>query len=62
MDIFAAAMLGETEIVRDLLRSYPEMRDFPGPHGIHLLIHAVPGGEAANGPVCLLGKGVGTQP
>ena len=47
MDIFAAAMLGHTEIVRSMLTAYPEMRHSPGPHGIPLLAHAKAGGEAA---------------
>ena len=40
IDIFAAAMLGEVEIVRAILVSHPEMRDAAGPHGIPLAAHA----------------------
>ena len=47
MDIFAAAMLGETAIVRALLAAFPTMRRHPGPHGIPLLDHARAGGDAA---------------
>ena len=54
MDIFAAAMLGHTEIVRSMLTAYPEMRHSPGPHGIPLLNHAKAGGEAAAEVVSLL--------
>jgi hypothetical protein len=54
MDIFAAAMLGEVEIVRSLLQAFPQMREFPGPHGIPLLSHAQKGGEAATSVVQLL--------
>lgn len=47
MDIFAAAMLGELEIVRAMLSAHPEMRDAKGPHGIPLVQHARQGGEEA---------------
>src|SRR5918998_4928498 len=47
IDVFAAAMLGETEIVRAVLAAYPEARDVPGPHGIPLVEHARAGGEEA---------------
>jgi hypothetical protein len=54
LDVFAAAMLGETEIVRAMLSAWPELRDTPGPHGIPLLAHAKAGGEHAQGVVELL--------
>ena len=54
MDIFAAAMLGHTEIVRSMLNAYPEMRHARGPHGIPLLAHAKAGGEEAAEVVSLL--------
>jgi hypothetical protein len=54
MDIFAAAMLGEVEVVQSLLAAFPAMREFPGPHGISLLSHAQAGGAAAAGVVELL--------
>jgi hypothetical protein len=57
MDIFAAAMLGEVEIVRAMLTAYPAMRDFPGPHGIPLKAHARAGGEAAAAVLALLEEG-----
>src|SRR2546421_5962834 len=44
IDIFAAAMLGQVEIVRTMLQAFPEMRHGPGPHGIPLLNHAQAGG------------------
>jgi hypothetical protein len=53
-DIFAAAMLGETEVVRAMLSAWPALRDAPGPHGIPLLAHAQAGGEQARGVVELL--------
>lgn len=50
MDIFAAAMLGELEIVKALLKWYPSWEELKGPHGIPLLRHAVVGG-AQSAPV-----------
>jgi hypothetical protein len=47
IDLFAAAMLGETEIVRAALDAFPEIRDVKGPHGIPLIEHARKGGDAA---------------
>ena len=54
VDVFAAAMLGEVEIVRALLDAFPALRDARGPHGIPLLAHAEAGGEDARGVVELL--------
>jgi len=54
MDIFAAAMLGETEIVRAMLTAHPEMRDARGPHGIPLIAHAEAGGNQGREIVELL--------
>ena len=54
IDLFAAAMLGEVEIVRGVLEAYPSMREALGPHGIPLLAHAEAGGEEARGVVELL--------
>jgi hypothetical protein len=54
MDIFAAAMLGETEIVRAMLDAQPSLRDARGPHGIPLVAHAEAGGEQARGVLDLL--------
>ena len=47
IDVFAAAMLGEIEIVRAVLAAYPPARDALGPHGIPLIEHARAGGEEA---------------
>jgi ankyrin repeat protein len=47
LDVFAAAMLGDVEIVRAILSAHPEMREAKGPHGIPLREHAVAGGEQA---------------
>jgi hypothetical protein len=54
LDIFAAAMLGETEIVRAMLTAFPPLREAPGPHGIPLLAHAKAGGAEAREVVALL--------
>jgi len=40
LDVFAAAMLGDVEVVRAVLAAHPEMRDAKGPHGIPLSAHA----------------------
>jgi hypothetical protein len=54
MDVFAAAMLGEVEIVRAMLEAQPELRDARGPHGIPLVAHAEAGGEHAREVLDLL--------
>ena len=54
LDVFAAAMLGYTEIVRAILDQHPNMRDAKGPHGIPLLAHAEKGGEQSREVVELL--------
>lgn len=46
-DIFVAAMLGKTDIVRALVTAWPALVNSKGPHGIPLLRHARAGGEAA---------------
>jgi len=48
LDLFAAAMLGDAEIVRSVLAAYPSMRDALGPHGIPLVEHARAGGDEAH--------------
>ena len=47
LDVFAAAMLGEIEVVRAVLVAQPEVRNSLGPHGIPLRAHAGAGGERA---------------
>jgi len=54
MDVFAAAMLGEVEIVRAMLEAQPELREARGPHGIPLVAHAEAGGEQASKVLDLL--------
>ena len=47
LDIFAAAMLGQLDIVKASLAAYPDAVNTPGPHGIPLIAHAQAGGEDA---------------
>jgi len=54
LDLFAAAMLGDVEVVRATLAVHPEMRDAAGPHGIPLRAHAEAGGEPARAVLELL--------
>jgi hypothetical protein len=54
LDLFAAAMLGLTDVVRPALEAFPSLRDARGPHGIPLVEHARKGGDAAADVVRLL--------
>jgi hypothetical protein len=54
LDIFAAAMLGQVEIVQAILKAFPEARHLRGPHGIPLLNHAQAGGDEAVEVVAIL--------
>jgi Ankyrin repeat len=54
IDLFAAAMLGEVEIVRAILAAQPELRDAKGPHTIPLRAHVEAGGEQARAVLELL--------
>ena len=47
MDIFAATMLGEIDIVKAAVAAFPNIVQVPGPHGIPLIVHAEKGGPAA---------------
>lgn len=49
LDIFAAAMLGHLQIVREIIETIPGAVEMRGPHGIPLLDHARAGGEEALG-------------
>jgi hypothetical protein len=60
MDIFAAAMLGELEIVQAMLSAFPSLRDARGPHGIPLVKHAEAGGEDAREVLDLLQRAEAT--
>jgi hypothetical protein len=56
LDIFAAAMLGRTEIVARVLEAYPVMAAARGSHGIPLVAHAKAGGGTAEGVARLIEK------
>lgn len=47
IDVFAAAMLGQLDVVKAILTAFPDQRHAPGPHGIPLIVHAKAGGEQA---------------
>ncbi|MEW6086022.1 MAG: ankyrin repeat domain-containing protein [Chloroflexota bacterium] len=47
LDIFAAAMLGNLDVVKAALAAYPESINIAGPHGIPLIAHAKAGGDDA---------------
>jgi hypothetical protein len=54
MTIYAAAMLGELDLVKAILMVQPNAHKAPGAHGIPLLVHAQQGGEAAAEVVAFL--------
>ncbi len=54
MDLFAAAMLGKTEIIRSALAVFPNAHKSLGPHGIPLVEHARKGGAEAAAVLKLL--------
>jgi len=54
LDVFAAAMLGDLEVVRAILAAHPRVRAASGPHGIPLRAHAEAGGERARAVLELL--------
>lgn len=51
IDIFVAAMLGNLDIVKAAIATYPDAINVFGPHGISLLDHANAGGEEAQAVV-----------
>lgn len=46
-NIYVLSMLGETEIVKNMLMKYPQLLNGKGPHGFTLLHHASKGGDDA---------------
>jgi hypothetical protein len=50
-DLYAAAMLGQLDVVRAVLAAQPELRHTGGAHGIPLLVHAQMGGPEAQAVV-----------
>ena len=61
LDVFAAAMLGETEVVRSMLELHPGLVDARGPHGIPLRVHAEQGGDEARSVLDLIESAKETQ-
>ena len=51
---FAAAMLGFTPIIAEMMRAFPNLHAIRGPHQICLLTHAIQGREQADGVFELL--------
>lgn len=47
LSVFQAAMLGELELVKLILKLHPEARSSKGPHGLDLIHHARKGGDKA---------------
>jgi hypothetical protein len=47
LDMFAAAMLGMTDVVKKMVEARPGVEATCGPHGIPLIAHARAGGDAA---------------
>jgi len=47
LDVFAAAMLGQLEIVKGAVAAFPGIVRVPGPHKIPLIAHAEKGGAPA---------------
>jgi hypothetical protein len=47
LDIFAATMLGQLDIVKAAVAAFPNIVRVPGPHNIPLLAHAEKGGAQA---------------
>jgi len=68
LDLFAAAMLGMTSVVKGLIAAQPGIESTLGPHGIPLLAHARAGGELAKETFDYLatlpgaGRGIPTPP
>ena len=53
-DLYAAAMLGQLDVVKTILSNNPAARFTPGAHGIPLLAHALRGGAEAEPVVAYL--------
>ncbi len=51
VDVFAAAMLGQLDVVKAMLAATPTALDHAGPHGISLADHAAAGGDDAKAVV-----------
>lgn len=55
-DLFVAAMLGQLDVVRNVLAAFPGAKDSKGPHGISLARHAEKGGARAKDVLDFLTK------
>jgi ankyrin repeat protein len=54
INVFAMTMLGHTDMVKIILKTYPKTHAVRGPHGIPLLSHAIYGREQAADVFALL--------
>ena len=54
VDVFAAAMLGQLEIVKAACTAFPNTPKVPGPHKIPLIAHAQKGGPEAGAVLAYL--------
>jgi hypothetical protein len=54
LDLFAAAMLGQLDVVKAAIQAFPEAQRVRGPHGIPLVDHAKAGGVEAAGVLAYL--------
>ena len=54
VDLFAAAMLGQLEVVKSLLTLQPKLIDAKGPHGFSLYVHAQAGAKEAEAVLAYL--------
>lgn len=54
LDLFAATMLGMTDVVKGMVTALPGIQKTYGPHGITLLAHAKAGGEQAKATLAYL--------
>jgi hypothetical protein len=62
LDLFAAAMLGMTDVVKSILSARPALAKTRGPHGIPLLAHAEAGGDEATIEFLRSFDGAGIEP
>jgi len=62
LDIFAAAMLGMTDVLKAILAARPALAKARGPHGISLLAHAVAGEDEATIEYLKSIDGAGSEP
>jgi hypothetical protein len=61
MDVFAAAMLGQLDIVKAAVAAFPNIVHVPGPHKIPLIVHAEKGGAQAAAVLEFLRSAVGAK-